>query len=199
MTKNRKPSTTRRLLLLLACQLLTQSASAGNPAHHTPSILVGQVVAVQDGDSLTVSDAQHQLHKVRLAGIDAPETRQPHGLAAKRYLSALVLNATVAVEHHKLDRYQRKVGTVLKNGQDVNLQLLEAGLAWHYTAYAKEQPMAARRLYAQVASRAQADGIGLWQTANPTPPWEWRKQRRSQNERPALSHFQLPIKIKGAQ
>lgn len=179
MTNHHTPSHTRRLLLLLTCQLLTQSACTGHPAHHTPSTLVGQVVAVQDGDSITVSDAQHQLHKVRLAAIDAPETRQRHGQAAKRYLSALVLNATVTVEHHKFDRYQRKVGTVFKNGQDVNVQLLEAGLAWHYTAYEQEQTQAARRLYAQAANRAQTDGMGLWQTADPTPPWEWRRQRRN--------------------
>jgi endonuclease YncB( thermonuclease family) len=178
MTNNRKPSNTRLPLFLMACQLLSQSACAGHPAQHTPSTLVGQVVAVQDGDTLTVSDAQHHLHKVRLAGIDAPETRQPCGQASKRHLSALVLNATVTVEHHKLDRYQRKVGTVFKNGQDVNVQLLEAGLAWHYKAYEQEQTSATRRLYAQAANRAQTEGMGLWQASDPTPPWEWRKQQR---------------------
>lgn len=130
---------------------------------------------MQDGDTITISDAQHQKHKVRLAGIDAPETHQPHGQAAKRHLSALVLNATVTVEHHKLDRYQRKVGTVFMNGQDVNVQVIEVGLAWHYAAYAPEQTLAVQRLYAQAASRAQTNGIGVWQAATPRPPWKWRK------------------------
>ncbi|HRK39995.1 MAG TPA: thermonuclease family protein [Burkholderiaceae bacterium] len=188
MTKHRKHSSTRRLLLLLACQLLTQGTISGQPAHQPPSTLVGQVVAVQDGDTLTVSDDQQQLHKVRLAGIDAPETNQPYGQTARRYLSALVLNANVTVEHHKLDRYQRKVGTVFRNGQDVNVQLLEAGLAWHFTAYEQGQTSAARRLYAQAASRAQADGVGLWQADDPTPPWEWRKQQRSKSKVAPIHH-----------
>jgi hypothetical protein len=41
-----------------------------------------RVVAVHDGDTLTAIDAANVQHKVRLAGIDAPETRQPyHGQA----------------------------------------------------------------------------------------------------------------------
>ncbi|MGW8271111.1 MAG: thermonuclease family protein, partial [Burkholderiales bacterium] len=69
--------------------------------------LRGRVVAVADGDTITVLDAARRRSRVRLAGIDAPESRQPFGAAAKRSLSALVFGADVEVEYRKRDRYGR--------------------------------------------------------------------------------------------
>ncbi|GAB2587515.1 hypothetical protein GCM10027034_19860 [Ramlibacter solisilvae] len=46
------------------------------------------VIAVADGDTITVLDAQRIQHKVRLAGIDAPEKKQDFGQLAKQNLSA---------------------------------------------------------------------------------------------------------------
>ena len=123
----------RRLLigtLWLAAVLGAQTVSADT--------LRGNVIAVSDGDTLTVLDEQHRQHKIRLAGIDAPEKAQPFGAQSKQHLSDLVFNANVTVEHHKVDRYGRTVGKVILNGLDVNIQQIEAGLAWHYTAYENE-------------------------------------------------------------
>jgi len=44
----------------------------------------GRVVSVADGDTLTVLDASHTQHRVRLNGIDAPETRQAYSQVSKR-------------------------------------------------------------------------------------------------------------------
>ena len=41
--------------------------------------LLGKVIHVQDGDSITVLDETHTQHKIRLSGIDAPERRQAFG------------------------------------------------------------------------------------------------------------------------
>ena len=49
--------------------------------------LRGRVVAVSDGDTVTVLDAERHQHKVRLAGIDAPEKAQAFGQASKISLS----------------------------------------------------------------------------------------------------------------
>jgi endonuclease YncB( thermonuclease family) len=115
------------LLFFLACDL----ASAGT--------LTGVVVGVADGDTLTVLDSQRNQHKIRLAGIDAPEKRQDFGLRSKQSLSDLVYRREVTVETNKTDRYGREVGKVLLNGRDVNLEQIRRGLAWHYVAYAREQ------------------------------------------------------------
>ncbi len=140
--------------------------------------LRGRVVAVADGDTITVLDAARRRSRVRLAGIDAPESRQPFGAAAKRSLSALVFGADVEVEYRKRDRYGRIVGRVLRDGHDAGLAQIEAGLAWHYRHYASEQSPQDRAAYAQAEHDARAVRRGLWADRAPLAPWEWRAQHR---------------------
>jgi Micrococcal nuclease (thermonuclease) homologs len=51
--------------------------------------LIGRVVAIADGDTLTILDATNTQHKIRLAGIDSPEKAQPFGQVCKQSLSDL--------------------------------------------------------------------------------------------------------------
>ena len=87
----------------------------------------GKVVAVADGDTITVLDADQVQHKIRLTGIDAPEKKQPFGNRSKQNLSDMVFNKTVIVETDKRDRYGRELGKVLASGKDVNLEQVCAG------------------------------------------------------------------------
>lgn len=137
--------------------------------------ITGRVVAVSDGDTLTVLDASLQQFKIRLAGIDAPEKGQPFGNRAKESLSEMVFNKQVMVEFNKEDRYRRKVGKVQHEGADVNLELVKKGMAWHYTAYAKEQAVADRNAYANGEAEAKAQRRGLWREDTPSAPWEFRR------------------------
>ena len=75
--------------------------------------LTGMVVGVADGDTITVLDANREQHKIRVAGIDAPEKAQPFGQRSKESLSAMVFGKEVDVQWHKHDRYQRIVGKVM--------------------------------------------------------------------------------------
>jgi endonuclease YncB( thermonuclease family) len=136
--------------------------------------LTGYVVGIADGDTLTVLDASHQQHKIRLAGIDAPEKGQPFGDRSKQSLAAMAFNKNVTVEWNKLDRYGRTVGKVMVNGKDANLEQVRAGMAWWYRDYAKEQSPADRGLYERAEVQARAQHVGLWRDANPMPPWEFR-------------------------
>lgn len=138
----------------------------------------GRVVGVSDGDSITVLDSAKRQHKVRLAGIDAPELKQAFGQASKRSLSALVFGKTVVVETEKRDRYDRQIGKVLVEGRDANLAQIEAGFAWHYKQYAAEQSAIDQRLYAEAEDDARASRRGLWQDRNPLAPWDFRRQQR---------------------
>ncbi len=52
--------------------------------------LTGKVVKITDGDTLYVLDANYQQHKIRLAGIDAPERKQAYGLASRKHLASIV-------------------------------------------------------------------------------------------------------------
>ena len=136
--------------------------------------LKGRVVAIADGDTLTVLDSQNQQHKIRLNGIDAPESAQEFGQASKRNLSDLVFGKDVTVIWSKVDRYQRLVGTVLVGSTNANLEQLKAGLAWFYRQYAGDVPQTERAKYEAAETEAKAGKRGLWQQARPVPPWEFR-------------------------
>lgn len=136
--------------------------------------LTGYVVAISDGDTVTVLDASHQQHKIRLAGIDAPEKAQAFGERSKQNLAGVVFNKNVTVEWTKLDRYGRTVGKILVNGKDANLEQVRAGMAWWYEKYRKEQSQADQEIYQVAEQQARIQRIGLWRDANPTAPWDWR-------------------------
>ena len=84
------------------------------------SELTGKVVSVSDGDTLRVLVGDQQI-KIRLGGIDAPESDQPFGQSSKRYLAEAVAGQTAVVEFEKKDRYGRVIGKVLLDGADMNL------------------------------------------------------------------------------
>lgn len=130
-----------------------------------------------DGDTVTVLDEQKQQHKIRLAGIDAPEKRQPFGQRSKEALSDSVFGKVVSVEWEKLDRYGRIVGKIIVDAKDVNLSQVEAGLAWWYQKYSAEQSVADQQLYAQAEDVAKLERLGLWSDSEPVAPWDWRKLR----------------------
>jgi endonuclease YncB( thermonuclease family) len=102
-------------LLLLALTLLAAPLASAET-------LTGRVVGIADGDTITVLDSTNDQRKVRLAGIDAPEKRQPFGNVAKQNLARLVARKAVSVEYVKFDRYRRLVGKVTVNGVDVQLE-----------------------------------------------------------------------------
>lgn len=139
----------------------------------------GQVVGVTDGDTITVLDGQRTQHKVRLAGIDAPEKVQAFGQRSKEHLSSLVFGRQVKVETEKQDRYGRTVGKVLVDGRDANLAMVVAGLAWHYKRYEGEQSATDRLLYAAAEQEAREARRGLWHDQVVTAPWDHRAEVRS--------------------
>jgi len=134
----------------------------------------GRVVAVTDGDTIKVLGPGNVQERIRLAGIDAPEKRQPFGQASKQHLSDQVFDREVVVDWDKRDVYGRIVGKILVEDQDVDLEQVRAGLAWHYKQYAREQTPTDRASYAEAENDARTAHRGLWSEPDPTPPWEWR-------------------------
>ena len=159
--------------LILAGLLLVAGHSALAEA------IVGRVVSIADGDTMTVLDANNTQHRIRLAGIDAPEKRMPFGQRAKEQLSELVFSKDVNVETSKKDRYGRSVAVIVVDGADANLAMVTAGMAWHYKQYESEQSTTDRQFYASAENQARSRRDGLWRDDNSTPPWAYRKERRS--------------------
>lgn len=150
--------------------------------------VTGIVVGVADGDTVTVLDTDKNQHKVRVAGIDAPEKAQPFGQRAKKRMSTLVFEKEVRLEGDKRDRYGRTIAKVWVSPPDcqrcpktldAGLAVLTSGLAWHYKKYQNEQSPEDRQRYAFVEDEARSKRVGLWSEADPIPPWDWRKSRRA--------------------
>jgi endonuclease YncB( thermonuclease family) len=116
-------------------------------------------------------------HKIRLGGIDAPEKKQAFGKQSTKNLARYVAGKNVQVEYNKRDRYKRIIGKLLLDGQDINLQQVKDGYAWHYKYYQKDQSAVDRGLYAEAENRARAEKLGLW-SAPAIPPWEYRRKNK---------------------
>jgi endonuclease YncB( thermonuclease family) len=136
--------------------------------------MAGKVIGVLDGDTVEVLDASKTIHRIRLAGIDAPEKAQPFGQRSKEHLSELVFGKQVDVQAGKSDKYGRTVGKAVVKGVDANLEQLKSGFAWHYKQYSAEQSVSDRGLYSTAEEKARRTQFGLWRDHKPMPPWEWR-------------------------
>ena len=127
-----------------------------------------KVIKISDGDTITILQGKQQI-KVRLFGIDAPELEQPYGKKSKQFLANLIAGEVVEVEPKGKDRYKRTLGIIYYKGQDINAQMVLNGYAWAYVKYS--------RIYVDQEKAARENKLGLWQSSDPTPPWEWRKGR----------------------
>ena len=155
---------------LLAALLITAAALT------SAAELRGTVVGVSDGDTIAVLDGSHKQHKIRLAGIDAPEKHQGFAQRSREHLSNLAFKKAATLDCYKTDQYRRKVCRVWVDGVDVALAQVRAGLAWHYKQFQSEQKPTERTSYAKAEDDARASRRGLWQSEKPVPPWEFRQK-----------------------
>ena len=139
--------------------------------------LRGKIVGVSDGDTVVVLDAERHQHKVRLAGIDAPEKAQAFSQASKTSLSDQIFGREVVVTWDKRDRYGRIIGKISVDFRDVCLEQVRRGMAWHYKQYLRDQAPDDRGAYAEAEVAARATRVGLWHDVAPVPPWEWRHKK----------------------
>lgn len=152
-------------LLLLLCLILPAQART----------LTGRVVAVSDGDTLTLLAGSKQ-YKIRLAQIDAPEKKQPFGQRSRQSLAELAYGRTVDAEVATEDKYGRLVATIRIEGQNINQEQIRRGMAWVYVHYPHSADMLASE------RQARSERRGLWSQANPVPPWDWRRQQKTGND-----------------
>jgi len=132
----------------------------------------GKVVGVTDGDTVTVLSKNNEQVRVRLYGIDAPESAQAFGSRAKQTLASMVFGKMVRVEEKDRDRYGRVVARLFVGPVDVNVEQVRQGMAWLYRQYCRESFCSD---WGNVEATAKSSAQGLWTDSNPVPPWEWRK------------------------
>lgn len=132
-------------------------------------LLEGKCAYVQDGDSLKLQvPGKEEEVRIRLHGIDAPEKDQAFSEESRALLRKLTQGKNVRVDVQDTDRYGRYIGKVYVGKTYVNLELVKAGLAWHYDgtpdADIEEAEATARKAHK-----------GLWSDASAINPREHRK------------------------
>jgi endonuclease YncB( thermonuclease family) len=158
----------RRIIVLL----LLLGVSLESIAQVIPQTFSGKVTSVKDGDTIEVLYQGNPV-RIRLAHVDTPEKGQPYGNNAKQFASDFCFNRVVKiVQTDKPDRYGRLIALVQIDGRTLNLELVRAGLAWHFLKYSKDQT------YAGAEIDARTKKIGLWSQPNPISPWDWRAASR---------------------
>lgn len=151
------------------------------------TVYKAEVVGVVDGDTATVRDKTGRQITARLAGIDAPEKQQDFGQVAKDELARLIFGKKVTIVAYKQDIYGRTVAKILLDGKNINLLMVESGLAWHYKEYEDEQPEADRLLYDAAEKKARGTLFGLWKQANAVNPSDFRKQEQERADAERLA------------
>jgi endonuclease YncB( thermonuclease family) len=167
------------LAVLIALSSPTPTLISDYEPTGRPQPIIGKVIGVSDGDTITVLDDQKRQHKIRLEGIDAPESKQDYGSRAKQSLSDLVFGKTVTVTSSKRDRYGLVLGKVTLEGKNINLEQINRGMAWFYRYYAKELKPEDATAYDQAEAQARKEKRGLWAAASPKSPWNFRRDRTS--------------------
>jgi endonuclease YncB( thermonuclease family) len=166
------------VLVMIACAISLSTASRKTPPRRgqgaAGDVIVGKVVKIADGDTLTVLDDDNAQHRIRLFGIDAPEKSQAFGNQSKKSLSEKVFGESVRVEVTDIDRYGREVGRIYLGDRFINLEQVHDGYAWRYTTYDRHHEFDAAE------AEARAHRRGLWAAPHPTPPWEFRHAQHSE-------------------
>ncbi len=138
---------------------------------HAADEIEANVIAVKDGNTVTVQLADGEKIEVLLFGIDSPELGQPHGKSAKAFLEKMVLKKKVTVAFHGKDRTGKRLAViVLSNEDDPRVELLKEGLAWTLERNSPPELEPYIRW-------AQAKKKGLWVEESPTPPWQYRREQ----------------------
>jgi len=162
------------VVLIVQILLLTSNACAGR-------IINGMVKAVYDGDTVLLTTREESRLKVRLYGIDAPDTNkpgkpgQPYGDIARRTLMFKIMGQRVSAEIIDIDQYKRAVAVIRYAGRDINREMVAEGMAWAYRRYLQG---AYEAEYLGAENLARSRRTGLWRESNPQPPWEFRNGRK---------------------
>ena len=126
---------------------------------------------VVDGDTIHIGKT-----KIRLHGIDAPESKQsctadgkewPCGQEATQALVEAISDQPVTCKGDKRDRYKRLLATCYVGSINLNAMMVRNGWALAYRRYSTD--------YVDAEAAAEKAGMGIWR-GEFEKPWEWRRR-----------------------
>lgn len=160
----------RWLTAALAVTLLLLAAPVGTP-RADPAAATAVVLKVVDGDTIDVRDDVRGRLRIRVLGINTPETKKPgytvgcFGPEATAFAKANLLGQQVAVQsdptQDRTDRYGRTLAYLVRaDGRDYSVEVVRAGMALAYVY--KDNPVERYPAIAAAEQEARTAGRGLW-------------------------------------
>jgi len=186
-------SSISKMLRTLLCSFALMLSYQG--AYGKDFFLDGKVERVMDGDTVRLITANSTKVKIRLLGIDAPESDQSFGPESTQHLISLSGSQRVTAQCIGVDRYKRSLCKIVANGVDLNLEQLKSGMAWHYKAYASSQSKSDQDTYATAEIEARGSRVGLWASKLTTPPWEFRKRPKTVKQTSTVNKWPDIVKM----
>jgi len=175
----------KTILLLLLTTWLAMFINI-HAAHAVIRTVTGTVTKVSDGDSIQITTAEQTKLKIRLYGIDAPETPkvnhrtgqvnkpgQPHGEESWKALKNKVMGKQVKLDILDIDKYRRMVGMVWLHDRNINLEMIREGHAEAFVEYLKPPY---REQFLKVEQKAKSDKKGIWALSDYERPRAFRKR-----------------------
>lgn len=166
----------------LTTLLLTSLSFARGPIR----TVTGTVTKVSDGDTIHVTTPDRTKLRVRLYGVDAPETPkinrrtgrvnkpgQPYGEESWKALKSRIMGMQVKLDIIDIDRYKRVVGIVWIDSRNINLEMVKEGYAEAYVEYLRE-PYRSQFMRAEMEAKSAKSGI--WSISNYERPRDFKKK-----------------------
>ena len=174
------------LILCLLTGLITLPHTSFSFAREPIRTVTGTVTKVSDGDTIHVTTPERTKLRVRLYGVDAPETPkinqrtgrinkpgQPRGEESWKALEAKIMGRQVRLEIIDIDRYKRMVGMIWIGERNINLEMVREGYAEAYVEYLKE-PYRSQFMRAEMEAKSARKGI--WSLPDYERPKDFRKR-----------------------
>ena len=144
------------------------------------------VEGCNDGDTCRVRNSDNITLKIRLAGIDAPETShkkgnkktdaQPLALESKNYLNEQVKGKTISLNTIGVDFFNRNLSEIFIDGKNINLGMIENGFAEVYRGKMPEGLNA--EAYRSAEAEAKKQKKGIWGLPRYESPKEFRRENK---------------------
>jgi micrococcal nuclease len=174
------------LILILFAGLTTLLLTSLSFAREPIRTVTGTVTKVSDGDTIQVTTPEQTKLRVRLYGIDAPETPktdqrtgrvnkpgQSYGKESWKALEGKTMGKQVRLDIIDIDKYKRMVGIIWLGNRIINLEMVQEGFAEAYVEYLKEPY---RAQFLRVEKEARSAKRGIWALPVYERPGDFRKR-----------------------
>ena len=155
-------------------------------AHEPIRTVTGIVTKVSDGDTIQVTTPEKTKLRVRLYGMDAPETPklnqrtgrinkpgQPYGEESWKALEGKIMGKQVRLDIIDIDQYKRMVGVIWIGNRNINMEMVKEGYAEAYLEYLKESY---RAQFIQAEKEARSARRGIWSLSGYERPSDFRRR-----------------------